>query len=201
LPTQEQRTGARNHWGIKGHEFLFGCVSVFVPEKGQRHLIEAMPKVRASHPEARLILAGDGACRAQLKVLAKTLQQSEAIFFPGFVNDVAEVYAALDAFAFPSEFEGLGTALQAAMAYGLPCISTDRGALGEVVDQGRTALVVGPSAGEFATAMLRLLDDDNLRRRLGASGRREVEERFSAKRMVQNTIEVYEDVLRKRRKA
>lgn len=200
LPTPEQRTSARQHWEIKDHEFLFGCVSVFVTEKGQRHLIEALPKVRAAHPEARLMLAGDGACRAELEMLAKKLQQSEAVLFPGFVNDVTQVYAALDAFVFPSEFEGLGTALQAGMAYGLSCISTKRGALGEVVDDERTALVVEPDAREIAIAMLRLLDDEDLRRRLGHSGRREVQERFSAGRMVENTIEVYEDVLRNRRK-
>jgi glycosyltransferase involved in cell wall biosynthesis len=200
LPTPEQRNSSRKHWGIKDHEFLFGCVSVFVPEKGQRHLIEALPKVRAAHSEVRLILAGDGACRAELQMLAKTLQQSEAVLFPGFVKDIAQVYAALDAFAFPSEFEGLGTALQSGMAYGLPCISTKRGALGEVVDHEHTALVVEPNAGEIATAMLRLLDDEGLRRPLAEAGRREVEGRFSAGRMVQNTINVYEDVLRNRRK-
>jgi glycosyltransferase involved in cell wall biosynthesis len=200
LPTQEQRNSARKHWGIKDHEFLFGCVSVFVPEKGQRHLIEALPKVRALHPEARLILAGDGACRAELQKLAKKLEQSEVVVFPGFVNDVAQVYAALDAFAFPSEFEGLGTALQVGMAYGLPSISTTRGALGEVVDHERTALVVEPDAGGIAIAMLRLLNDEYLRQHLGNAGRREVEERLSARRMVENTVHVYEDVLRNRRK-
>jgi glycosyltransferase involved in cell wall biosynthesis len=199
-PAPEQRNNARKHWGIKNHEFLFGCVSVFVPEKGQRHLIEALPKVRAAHPEARLLLAGDGACRAELQIFARRLQQSEAVLFPGFVNDVAQVYAALDAFVFPSEFEGLGTALQVGMACGLPCISTKRGALGEVVDNERTALVVEPDAREISIAMLRLLNDEDLRRRLGNSGRREVQDRFSAGRMVQNTIDVYEDVLRNRRK-
>jgi glycosyltransferase involved in cell wall biosynthesis len=200
-PTPEQRSNARKHWGVKDHEFLFGCVSVFVPEKGQRHLIEALPKVRTMHPEVRLILAGAGACRAELETLAKQLEQSEAVLFPGFVNDVAQVYAALDAFAFPSEFEGLGTALQAAMAAGLPSISTKRGALGEVVDNERTALVVEPDASEFAVAMLRLLNDEELRQRLSDAGRREVEQRFSAGRMVENTIGVYEDVLKKRHKA
>lgn len=199
-PTPEARNSARKHWGISNNEFLFGCVSVFVPEKGQRHLIEAFPKVRAAHPEVRLILAGDGQCRSELQMLAKTLQQSEAILFPGFVKNIAEVYAALDAFAFPSEFEGLGTALQAGMAYGLPSISTKRGALGEVVEHERTALVVEPDAGDIAVAMLRLLDDADLRLRLARAGKREVEEHFSAGRMVQNTIHVYEDVLRNRRK-
>jgi glycosyltransferase involved in cell wall biosynthesis len=59
---------------------------------------------------------------------------------------------------------------------------------------------VEPNAEEIAIAMLRLLNDEDLRRRLANSGRREVEERFSAGRMVQNTVNVYEDVLRNRRK-
>lgn len=195
LPTEEQRKNARKHWGFKENDFVFGCVGVFVPEKGQRHLIEALPAVRASHPEARLLLAGDGAFRAELEAVAKRLGQMEAVLFPGFVNDVAQVYAALDAFAFPSEFEGLGTALQAAMAAGLPCISTSRGALGEVVDHERTALVVEPDGKDFASAMLRVIVDKELRRGLADAGRREVEERFSAELMVDNTIRVYKEVL------
>jgi len=201
LRTPEQRSNARKHWGVRENEFLFGCVSVFVPEKGQRHLIEALPLVRALHPEVRLLLAGDGACRAELQALTKHLGQTEAVFFPGFVKDVAQVYAALDAFAFPSEFEGLGTALQAAMAAGLPSISTKRGALGEVVDGERTALVVEPNGQEFAVAMLRLINDGALRKSLSEAGRREVQQRFSAGRMVENTIRVYEDVLQKTRKS
>ena len=201
LRTTQQRTRARKPWGVRESEFLFGCVSVFVPEKGQRHLIEALPLVRALHPEVRLLLAGDGACRAELEALATRLGQTEAVLFPGFVTEVGQVYAALDAFVFPSEIEGLGTALQAAMAAGLPCISTKRGALGEVVDEERTALVAEPNGKEFAAMMLRLLKDEGLRKNLSGAGRREVEQRFSAGRMVENTIHVYEDVLEKRRTA
>jgi len=199
IRTREQRSSAKKHWGVRENEFLFGCVSVFVPEKGQRHLIEALPSVRARHPEAKLLLAGDGATRQELEALAKKLGQSEAVLFPGFVKDVEQVYAALESFAFPSEFEGLGTALQAAMAAGLPCISTTRGALGEVVDAERTALVAEPNAKEFAAMMLRLIEDEALRKKLGEAGRLEVEQRFSAGGMVENTIQVYEDVLREKR--
>jgi len=161
-------------------------------------LIEALPLVRALHPEARLLLAGDGACRAELEALTKRLGQTEAVLFPGFVTDVAQVYEALDAFVFPSEFEGLGTALQAAMAAGLPCISTKRGALSEVVDHERTALVAEPKGKEFAAMMLRLINDEALRKYLSEAGRSEVERRLSATAMVENTIQVYEDVLKKK---
>jgi len=193
--TPEARAAARKRWGVADTEFLFGCVSVFVPEKGQRHVIEALPELRATHPGARLLLAGDGACRKDLESLTGRLGQKEAILFPGFVTNVDEVYAALDAFVFPSEFEGLGTALQTAMAMGLPSISTARGALGEVVDDERNALVVEPHAREFAAAMRRIMSDVTLRTRLSHAGRDEIIQRFSVERMVANTISVYDDVV------
>ena len=159
-------------------------------------MIEALSQLRTKRPQARLLLAGDGPCRADLVALAKKLGQQEAVLMPGFVQDVASVYAALDAFVFPSEFEGLGTALQAAMALAIPAISTARGALGEVVSTNKTALVVEPDGAEFAAAMQLLMEDPGLRRRLGQAGRQEVELRFSASRMVENTIKVYVEVLK-----
>jgi glycosyltransferase involved in cell wall biosynthesis len=198
--TPQQRTAARKHWDVGDRDFLFGCVSVFVPEKGQRHLIEALAQLRGKHPNARLLLAGDGPCRADLAALTKKLGQQDAVLSPGFVQDVAGVYAALDAFVFPSEFEGLGTALQAAMALAIPAISSTRGALGEVVQHNRTALVAEPDGAAFSAAMQRLIEDPALRAKLGQAGRHEVQQRFSAERMVQNTIRVYQEVLTDSRK-
>jgi glycosyltransferase involved in cell wall biosynthesis len=194
-----ERDEARQRWGVGEDQFLFGCVSVFVPEKGQRHLLDALALVRAQHPNARLILAGDGPCRHDLEVLASQLKLQDAVIFAGFVEDIATVYAALDGFAFPSEFEGLGTALQTAMGMGLPCVSTARGGLAEVVEHERSALVAEPDGPEFASAMLRIMEDKNLRLRLGESARLEIANRFSAARMVDNTIKVYGEVLRERR--
>ncbi len=190
----EEREAARRTWKIKKEEFLFGCVGVFVPEKGQRHLIGALAILRKQFPHARLILAGDGKCRGELESLARELGQSDAVVFAGFLSNVRPVYAALDAFAFPSEFEGLGTALQSAMVLGLACVSTARGGLAEVVDNERTALVAEPGAKEFAAAMQRLIADELLRKRLGESARAEIQERFSDVRMVRRTFEVYKEV-------
>jgi L-malate glycosyltransferase len=190
----EEREAARTTWKIKKEEFLFGCVGVFVPEKGQRHLIGALAILRKQFPHARLILAGDGKCRGGLESLARELGQSDAVVFTGFLSNVKPVFAALDAFAFPSEFEGLGTALQSAMVLGLACVSTARGGLAEVVDNERTVLVAEPGAKEFAAAMQRLIADELLRKRLGESARAEIQERFSDVRMVRRTFEVYKEV-------
>jgi L-malate glycosyltransferase len=196
LATAEKRAEARRHYGISDQEFLFGCVSFLVEGKGQQHLIAALATVRERYPKARLLLAGDGPRQAELAALAKQLGQENAVRFLGFVQDVDTVYAALDAFVFPSEFEALGTALQAAMARALPCISTVCGGLGEVVEHDRTALVAEPNGPAFTAAMLRMIEDPQLRERLRDAAREHIQFRLSAERMVENTIKVYEDVLR-----
>jgi glycosyltransferase involved in cell wall biosynthesis len=188
----EVRKNARKLWGVADGEFLFGCASAFVPEKGQRHVVEALRFVRESFPNAKLLLAGSGKSLAEVRELTARLDLRQAVLLPGFVKNMREFYSALDAFVFPSEFEGLGTALQAAMAYALPVISTTRGALGEVIEDGRTAIVAEPDAKSFATAMVRLAGDRALQEQLGEAGRKEVIERFSADRMVENTLSLYE---------
>jgi len=198
LPSAGSRLRARKYWGVKEDEFLFGCVGVFVPEKGQRHLIEALAKVRKEYPRARLLLAGDGACRPALEKLTNDLGQTEAVHLVGFVQDVTPVYMALDAFLFPSEFEGLGTSMLAALAWGLPSVSTARAGLAEVVDNGRTGLVAEPDGRQFAEAMLRLLREPSFAQRLGVAARRSAIERFSAAQMVEGTLSVYREALRRR---
>jgi glycosyltransferase involved in cell wall biosynthesis len=195
LVPPEERQLARRKWGVGDDEFLFGCASAFVPEKGQRHLVEALPAVRQKFPKARLLLVGEGRCRAEVQALMMDLGLGGAVHLPGFIANMREFYAALDAFAFPSEFEGLGTALQAAMSYGRPVISTTRGALGEVVEDGSTALVAEPNAQSFASAMIQLLSDTGLQKKLGDAGREAVKSRFSADLMVENTRRLYEKVV------
>ena len=195
LPSPEEREAAREKWRIADGEYLFGCASAFVPEKGQRHLVEALGAIRGKFPQARLLLTGEGETLGEIKELVQRLNLQDSVILPGFQTHMREFYAGLDVFLFPSEFEGLGTALQAAMAYGLPVVSTVRGALGEVVEDGRTAIVAEPTAEQFAVAMERLLLDRQLRKELGEAGREEIKRRFSADRMVENTLRVYEEVL------
>jgi glycosyltransferase involved in cell wall biosynthesis len=176
LVSAGERRLARKRWGVAEDEYLIGCASAFVPEKGQRHLVEALPAVREKFPMARLLLVGEGRCLAEVQQLAMSLGLGGAVLAPGFVANMREFYAALDAFAFP-------------------VISTTRGALGEVVQDGRTAIVAEPSAQAFAAAMLRLIADSDLQKKLGAAAREEVKNRFSVDLMVDNTLALYQQVV------
>ena len=194
--TEGQRSAARLRWGISGDAPLLGCVGVLLPDKGQEWLIRALAELRRNLSGAKLLLAGDGPCRARLESLAQELGVVEAVLFPGFVKDVEAVYAALDVFLLPSFFEAFNNSLLAAMAYEIPSIAFNRGALGEIIENEKSGLLVsGPDVPEICVAVSRILQDREFSASLGKAGRKRVEENFSASHMVDGIIRVYEEVL------
>jgi glycosyltransferase involved in cell wall biosynthesis len=175
---------------------FLGSVGYLLPEKGQELLIRALPRVLERRPGCRLVLAGAGPCRPALERLAAELGVAHAVGFPGLVEDVAQVYRELDVFLFPSLAEPLGSSLLSAMAHGLPAVAVGRGAVPEVIEDGRNGLLVpAPEPDAFAHAVLRLLDDPALAARLGAAARQTIQLRFSVGAMVENTLQVYRRVL------
>ena len=195
--TTQQRAAARAHWGITENVPLLGCVGVLLPDKGQEWLIRALAELRKEFPAARLLLAGDGLCRKKLEALAGDLRLTEAVLFPGFVKDVDKVYAALDVFLLPSFFEALNNSLLAAMAYEVPSIAFHRGALGEIIEDGKSGLLVsGPDVPEICGAATKILRDTEFAQRLGQAGRKRVVQNFSADCMVEGMIRVYEECAR-----
>jgi len=199
--TAEARWQARQRWGVSEQETLFGCVGYLLPEKGQEFVVRAFPAVHAKFPGARLLFAGDGPCRPSLEALSREEKLKEALLFAGFVEDISKVYAALNAFVFPSVAEPLGTSLLAAMAWELPVIAVASGGVPEYVDDGGTGLLVAqPDPSLFSDCMLRLLNEPELTKRLGAAARQAIQKRFTADHMVENTVRVYEEVLGERQK-
>jgi glycosyltransferase involved in cell wall biosynthesis len=192
----EKRSAARQRWKVADNEPLLGCVGVLLPDKGQEWLIRSLAELRKEFSSAKLLLAGDGVCRAQLETLARELGVAEAVIFAGFVKDVENVYAALDVFLLPSFFEALNNSLLAAMAYEIPSIAFNRGALGEIIENGKSGLLVsGPDVAEICSAIRTILSNRAFGKSLAEAGRKRVEENFSAERMVDGMIRVYEEVL------
>jgi 1,4-alpha-glucan branching enzyme len=167
-----------------------------LPDKGQEWLIRALADVRKYYPGVKLLLAGDGPCRSALKKLAQQLRIADAVIFTGFVKDIQEVYAALDIFLLPSFFEALNNSLLAAMAHAIPSIAFNRGALSEIIDHEKSGLLVqGPHVPEIASAIRRILDEPDFAQALATAGRARVRDNFSADRMIDSTLRVYEQVL------
>ena len=194
--TPEQRRAARARWQIADDAPLLGCVGVLLPDKGQEWLIRALAEVRKEFPSTKLLLAGDGPCLHMLEQLAQQLGLRDAVIFAGFVSDVETVYAALDVFLLPSFFEALNNSLLAAMAYEIPSITFNRGALGEIIEHRKSGLLVsGPNVPEISAAIVGLLQDRAFAKEIAVVGRRRVAQNFSADGMVDGMIGVYQECL------
>jgi len=197
--TPQQRQAARSRCRISQATPLLGCVGVLLPDKGQEWLIRALVEIKKEFPETKLLLAGDGPCRGKLESLAGELGLSADVVFAGFVKDVENIYAALDVFLLPSLFEALNNSLLAAMAYEIPSIAFNKGALGEIIEDGKSGLLVsGPDVAEISAAAIRILRDKELAINLGRAGRARVDEMFSSDRMVNGMIGVYEECVAKK---
>ncbi|MEV0531505.1 glycosyltransferase family 4 protein [Kitasatospora sp. NPDC050463] len=161
------------------------CVSRLVPRKGQDTLIEAMPQILAEVPDTVLLIVGDGPYRADLEKLAEARGVRAAVRFTGAVpwSELPAHYGAGDVFAMPCrtrrgglDVEGLGIVYLEASATGLPVVAGDSGGAPDAVLEGETGYVVsGGSPAAAAERIVRLLNDEELRRRLGEAGRRWVD--------------------------
>jgi glycosyltransferase involved in cell wall biosynthesis len=115
----------------------------------------------------------------------------------GFRTDVLSLHKAFDIFVMSSVTEGLGTSLLDAMACARPVVATSAGGIPEIVTDGETGFLVPPrDQGAMAGAILRLLSDPELRRRMGSAGLARIREKFTADVMVRRTLEVYERLVR-----
>jgi glycosyltransferase involved in cell wall biosynthesis len=204
VPSPELRRHARARWGVFEQEWLLGCVGHLLPTKGQHFLIRGLAALRAqaggARRNCRLLLVGDGPRRRHLQQLARELRVESVVHFAGFVEDLSEVFRALDVFLFPSLLDALGTALLAAMAHTLPVIAVARGGVPEIVEHERNGLLVTAADDTLlpeaiAAATSQLLEDETLRKRVGPAARATVEERFTAELMVANTLRVYDRIL------
>jgi L-malate glycosyltransferase len=177
------------------HAPLVGNVAALVPHKGQRHLIEAAMLVLPQVPDARFILAGEGELRPALERQIREHHLEKHVLLVGFRPDVLSLHKAFDIFVMSSLTEGLGTSLLDAMACGKPIVATTAGGIPEVVVDGETGCLVAPRDHEgMARAIVSLLKDEALRRRMGEAGRTRARVHFSAERMVQDTLRVYQRV-------
>ena len=173
------------------------AVGRMVGYKGFQHLVSAMPKVRG-----HLLLIGDGPLRASLEAQAQRAGVADRVTFLGEVPDVAPYHRAADVFVLPSvtRAEAFGIVQLEAMTCETPVVNTalDSG-VPFVSRHEETGLTVPPGdSGALAIAINRLLDDPDLRRRLGRAGRLRAQTEFSASAMVSKTLDLYESTTGRR---
>jgi glycosyltransferase involved in cell wall biosynthesis len=147
-----------------------------------------------------LVLAGDGPLRADLESLAGECGIGHRVRFLGWTENLCALYATLDICALSSSNEGTPVAIIEAMAAARSVVATAVGGVPDVVDDGRTGILVEPgNAAALAVALGHLARDPTERSRLGAAARREVERRFSPERLVDDIDRLYREALAEKR--
>jgi len=193
----------RAELGLGPDDPLVGVVGRLVEDKGQDDLLRAVPVVLKRRPETRFLLVGTGSRERYLKDLAASLGLTRAVRFLGFRDDVPEITAALNVSVLPSiDCDASSAVLKEALACGVPAVATSIGGAAEILEDGRTGLIVPPrDPARLAAAILTLLDDPERARDMGRLGSRDVAERFSPERLGGETLEVYRRVIERFRRS
>lgn len=191
---------ARRRLGVPEGAPLVLFAGRLASNKGLHHLVPAFARAAAERPDAVLVLAGeDQGWRPRLEAMARELGIAERVRFTGHVPDAEyrETLAAADVLVLPSEWEAFGIVLLEAMACGVPCIATRVGGAPEVVEEGKTGLLVryGDEAA-LAGALRELLADPARARAMGAAGRERAMSSFSWDAVAARTLDVYREVVR-----
>jgi glycosyltransferase involved in cell wall biosynthesis len=201
------------HPGINGRDILrqlnidtsapvIGIISRLWPDKGHRYFIEAAAQVVKEFPGSRFVIVGDyqapeySAHKKELDRLIRSLDLEGNINFLGYRTDINRVMAGMDIVILPSESEGCSRVLLEAMAMGKPVVASASGGTPELVADGQTGILVPiKDSAILAKALIKLLSDADLLRRMGQKGRHRAETLFSITRNLEETMAVYEELI------
>jgi glycosyltransferase involved in cell wall biosynthesis len=180
---------------LAGRGPVIGTLTQLRPGKGVETLLDAMPLVRASHPEAQLAIWGDGIELETLRRRAARLGIDASVHFLGPTADPLGVIAGTHVFAMPSLAESFPYVMLEAMSMGRPIVSTDVGGVGEAITSGEEGLLVAPgNPAALGDGLVTLLGDRALANRFGAGAQRRVRNEFTPARMMRGTLEVYAEL-------
>lgn len=189
---------ARAMFGLpqNDHRFVTIVANLRNPVKDYPTFLRAAARVHAAVPDAAFVIAGEGELMPGLQQLTAELGIAEAVHFIGRCDDVASLLFASDVGVLSSESEGFANAILEYMAAGLPVVATDVGGVREAIIEGETGYIVPSGDDEqMAKRIIQVLANDDTARVMGAHGKSIAAAKFSKDRHLQNTLELYDDLL------
>jgi len=179
-----------------------GCVAMIAsltPKKDHGTFLEAVKLITKDAPEARFRIIGGGPLHDELARRVTSMGLSDVVQLAGARDDIGALLSEIDVSVLTSLKEGCSNVVLESMAAGCPLVVTDVGGNRELIESGVTGYLVPPrDAAGIARHVLELLRDPDLRHRMGEAGRARVRSRFTAGRMVDDTVAFYLSVLKKR---
>jgi len=186
-----------NQYGLRKQDIIIGTVGSLNIQKDTATLIKAMERVLKKLPKAKLVLVGSGPLRRKLEQLAKKLKIDQQVIFAGSLPSISGIVQLFTVFVLPSKSEAFGISLLEAMRSGVPVIATKVGGIPEVVVSNKNGLLVDPGNPKaLSAAIMKLLNDKRLQKKLIAGGRETVRN-FSVNRMTQTTTKLYKELTRR----
>jgi glycosyltransferase involved in cell wall biosynthesis len=193
---QEAHNSFRVRFGIAPGSPVVGIIGRLAPVKDHENLFKAMVAVGRQLPEAHLVVVGGGELDGSLKALAHSLGIAERVRFTGWVQDVPGALAAMDLVVCSSWAEGTPLSLIEAQAAARPVVSTQVGGVTSVVVDGVTGLLVpAKDPTSLGQAIVKVLGDRSLARKLGQQGRTHACKQFSSERFLSQTAQLYRELL------
>lgn len=187
-----QQAALRREYDLPAAARIVGSVVRFEPEKGLDDLLLAFQQIRASCPQAYLLLVGDGSLRTALAQQAAQLGVADYVRFTGFQHNPKPFLSIMDAFVLPVPVGSMSIGLLEAMAMGCAVVISFGGS-GEAVVHGEHGFCAEPrNPASLAHYILAILQDSTLRQRLGNAARQRVAADFSAQRVARSLSSLYQ---------
>ena len=190
----------RGEFGISQDDKVVGMVAKLWEGKGHKYLLEAAVDIVKIIPNVKFMLVGDGYLKEYLTEYVGKLGIFDYVIFTGFREDIPEITSIFDIACLPSLFEGMGRVLLEAQISAKPIVATRVGGIVELVKDNETGFLVRPAdVNGLKEAIIRLLEDGALAKKMGEAGRQHLDEKFSSARMVENIDKAYSELLKQKR--
>ncbi|MFQ5574157.1 MAG: glycosyltransferase family 4 protein [Terriglobia bacterium] len=193
------RKSVREELGFSEDETVVAMIARLAPQKAPHIFVEAAESVAAevadeSRP-VRFLLVGDGPSRLEVNEQIQRSSLGTKMVRTGLRSDVPALLAAIDVFVLSSVWEGVPYILEEAMGAARPVVSTAVGGVPELVEDGKTGILVPPKDSRaLSEGILRVVRDPGFAQQLGQAARARIEESFSVARMVEETTKIYEEL-------
>jgi glycosyltransferase involved in cell wall biosynthesis len=195
LQTTLDRPAMRSALGLSEDVPLIGIIARLTEQKAHKVLFDALAETQGL-AAAHLLVIGDGELRPDLEARAASLRIDSRVHFLGARRDLGNLLSAMDVFVMPSFWEGLPLSMVLAMGAALPVVATSVAGIPEVVQHGRTGLLVPPGDSHaLGDALTRVVASPELRHDLGTSAREYVLPRFGSTGYVDAVTAVYDRLL------
>ena len=186
----------KKHWALYEGNFIFGSVGRLDPVKGTSYLINAMALVVKIYPKTQLLLVGEGSQKEKLQKQCEDLGLLEVVKFTGFQENPAPLIEIMDVVVLASLNEGMGRVILEAMVYGKPVIATKVGGIPEIVEDGKSGILVpAKNADALSVAMIKLIEHQELREEMSRRSKAIIGDQFDLTKMVKDIESVYEEQL------